>query len=429
MLIEKNYVHIDGLNAFGGKVELKGNHVVLRNGTFTNCLTRIDDLNNTSAQVGEGAVHVRASDIIVEHNVIDGSSLSGVFVQGWNNVTRPIIRHNLIKNINKVGIHASPIRSAATNNLIWSNTIHTTARDGIYVAGVNNEIAYNDVYDCMKMNNDGGLYYTVGNDNSRNTEIHHNWFHDSEGPEYADGRAAGIYLDNDSKGYTVHHNVVWNISWSGVQMNWDIWDNDIYHNTLWEVSQAMGTWLKPEHSMQRIRVYNNLSSKEEWIGNDLQNNILLENSPFKNYQAQNFIPQANTSLVDAGVVIPGINDGYAGAGPDVGAYESGFTPWRPGVNSITVDDVTTSIDEVPAPRKVQIFPNPLGENQDLHVLLPSTQLQAELSVFDLKGRQILQKTVSGQEFSLDREVFEGTGLYLLQVNSDNFQWSTKLLVK
>jgi hypothetical protein len=45
-------------------------------------------------------------------------------------------------------------------------------------------------------------------------------------------------------------------------------------------------------------------------------------------------------LIDAGLAIPGINDGYAGAGPDVGAYE--YLPSltlhaRPGDSTVYLD--------------------------------------------------------------------------------------------
>jgi len=80
-----------------------------------------------------------------------------------------------------------------------SNTIIGGGRDGIFIPSEDSEVAYNDVSDVMRINNDGGLFYVVGNEFDKNTAVHHNWFHDSFGPDYADGRCAGIYLDNDSK--------------------------------------------------------------------------------------------------------------------------------------------------------------------------------------------------------------------------------------
>lgn len=37
-------------------------------------------------------------------------------------------------------------------------------------------------------------------------------------------------------------------------------------------------------------------------------------------------PQSGSALIDAGVLIPGVNDDYAGSAPDIGAYEFGATP-------------------------------------------------------------------------------------------------------
>ncbi len=39
-----------------------------------------------------------------------------------------------------------------------------------------------------------------------------------------------------------------------------------------------------------------------------------------------FLPSETSPVVDQGLVIEGINDGYAGAGPDIGAFEVGDTP-------------------------------------------------------------------------------------------------------
>ncbi|WNJ18674.1 T9SS type A sorting domain-containing protein [Pontibacter sp. G13] len=429
MNIDRDYIIIDGIHAFGGKVEITGENCIIRNGYFKQCLQTLDELDNTDAQAGEGAIHIRGSFTTIENNTIDGSSISGIYIQGWNNVTHPLIQHNVIKNCNTVGIHASPIRSASTHNRFLSNTIMTTGRDGIYCAGVNNEIAYNDISDCMKLNNDGGLFYTVGNANSRNTEIHHNWFHDSEGPDYADGRAAGIYLDNDSKGYTVHHNVVWNITWSGVQMNWDIWDNNIYHNTLWNVGDAMGTWLKPEHTMERIKVYNNVASTEEWIGNDIQSNKILSNDHFEDIDNHDFRPKWWSSLIDDGMAIPGINDDYQGSAPDLGAYERGLTPWIPGVNSVEGGevDMTTTVEPIQQVRLL-VHPNP-AKDSNVTISLQGVLAPKTIAIYNLAGQEIFETIESGEHLVVPYSVFGEAGLYFIQVQTADRNWAGKLIVQ
>jgi hypothetical protein len=43
-----------------------------------------------------------------------------------------------------------------------------------------------------------------------------------------------------------------------------------------------------------------------------------------------FRPTAESSLVDAGISIPGLTDSYVGEAPDIGAYEYGGINWKPG---------------------------------------------------------------------------------------------------
>ncbi|MEM9340847.1 MAG: Ig-like domain-containing protein, partial [Bacteroidota bacterium] len=335
MNLTQDYIHVDGINAFGGKIEIRGENCVIKNGTFKECFHSLDAFNNVNAQISDGAIAVRASNTTIERNVIDGGSLNGIHVQGFNNVNNVLIRYNYIQNFNTIGNHSSPIRSGAQNTRIISNTIRTTGRDGIYVAGTNSEIAYNDVSDCMRINNDGGVFYTVGNDFDKNNVIHHNWFHDSFGPEYADGRAAGIYLDNDSKGYLVHNNVVWNVTWSGIQINWDNWNLDIFNNTIYNVGEGMGRW-ENGFRLEDVVLKNNFASEEEWFGTDIAEatNIINAIDPFTSFDNQNFVPKPGSFLSNGGEVIEGITDGFQGPKPDIGAYEGGLTPWVPGVNTV-----------------------------------------------------------------------------------------------
>ena len=279
--ITKNYIEFDGINAFGGKVYVKGTNATIKNGAFKHCLEIIDDLNNTSAQIGNGAFDVLGDNTTIESNIIEYGSANGIVVKGYSGGKNTVIKNNIIRHFNTIGNHSSLIRSTANNVKVLNNTCYSTGRDGLYINATNCEVAYNDVYQVMKINNDGGVFYVVGNENLKNTEVHHNWFHDSDGPDYADGRCAGIYLDNDSKGYDVHHNVVWNVTWTGLQTNWDVWDNDFYNNTLWHVEEAMGAWL-PNRSgyqttIQRTKIYNNYASEEGWLGTDEQNNIIDHN--------------------------------------------------------------------------------------------------------------------------------------------------------
>ncbi|WP_297086551.1 T9SS type A sorting domain-containing protein [uncultured Draconibacterium sp.] len=431
----KNYIHVVGLNAFGGKAEITGTDCEIRDCTFKNCLQVLDDLNNTSAQVGNAPVHVRAARTLIHNNVIDGSSLNGIFIQGWNGVTEVTISNNLIKNCNTVGIHASPLRSAATNSKFISNTIQTSGRDGIYCGGTGCEIAYNDVSDVMRINNDGGLFYVVGNANDKNNEVHHNWFHDSWGPSYADGRCAGIYLDNHSKGYSVHHNVVWNITWAGIQINWDNWNIDIYNNSIYNIGGdedgVMGRWANG-FTIDDLVIKNNYGSQGEWIGTDISTttNIISAGSPFRSVANHDFRPAAGSALIDGGEVISGITDGYQGTAPDIGAYEDGLTPWIPGVNSQMGGEPDTPVgirSNIDNPKKLMIYPNPL-KTGSLNFRFPGFTGEKEISIYNNLGQKIYNKQLNQNETKISRNTFLNSGVYLVRVESEDESETQKIVV-
>jgi len=293
-----DYIKLVGLDVFGGSVKVKNN---ADNNQIINCKIihgseGHDSLTNSSAQVGESSIAVLGDNTVIKGCTINHSSTNGILIAGWasNNC---IVEGNTISNIDYLGIHASPIRSSGNNVKILKNTITNAGRDGIYVIGIGCEVAYNDASGSQKINSDSGIFYTVGNIKPRNMEVHHNWFHDATAPSYShnpfdpnkpdepnEAKAVGIYLDNDSKGFTVHHNAVWNVSWSGYQVNWNNVGLDFFHNTIWNAERAMDSWVN--NKIQKgNRVYNNYANTGDWHSEnkndfDIKNSPIFPNSPF-----------------------------------------------------------------------------------------------------------------------------------------------------
>ncbi|MEM6697938.1 MAG: T9SS type A sorting domain-containing protein [Bacteroidota bacterium] len=430
IFIERDYIIVDGLQTFGGKVHVKGDHCIVKNGRIQHGLQMVDELDNTSAQVGNGSVHIQGVNNLIEGNVIEYGSHNGVWIQGWGGVKNNTIRQNVIRYFNTVGIHSSPIRCASEGTKIINNTLSHTGRDGIYAPALNCEIAYNDISRCMLINNDGGIFYVVGNDNKKNTSIHHNWLHDTYGPAYADGRSAGIYLDNRSKGYDVHHNVVWNIDWSGVQMNWDANDNDIFNNTFWNVDQAMGIWLNG-YVQRNNRIWNNYASVGPWEGQDVEANIINANNPFVDIETHDFRPKAGSFLIDQGVSINGITDGYSGAAPDVGAYESGGEFWVAGATGLIL---TSTEEQVPTKNslpKISIAPNPTTQMAFVNIQL-SSLTPVSWEIMSMTGKSIANgysatPVTGSQNFTFDVSRLQ-KGLYFITIRTKQGLFSEKLVV-
>lgn len=404
ILTDQPWIMIENIGTFGGIVEIRGDNTSLQNCEIRQGFQALDEMGNSDAQVGEGSVWVRASNVLIKDNLIKGGSLSGISVQGWGDVNAVSITGNEILEFNTVGNHSSPIRCRAPQSVIISNTIIGGGRDGIFIPSENSEVAWNDVSDVMRINNDGGLFYVVGDDSDKNTTIHHNWFHDSFGPDYADGRCAGIYLDNDSKGYDVHHNVVWNVSWSAVQMNWDAWNNDIFNNTFWNVQQAMGIWLNGRTQINN-RIWNNYGSSGPWEGQDVADNVIDANNPFLDLEEQDFRPANGSPLVNAGRIIPGITDGFSGSAPEIGAYETGLPVWIPGAPRAG-GGLTSLLVTQPGTRvRARISPNPAFDRAQLDFEAPESGiLHWQLIASDGRPVRGQQRFVVSGEQSLSLEL-------------------------
>ncbi|MEL7530172.1 MAG: T9SS type A sorting domain-containing protein, partial [Bacteroidota bacterium] len=264
----------------------------------------------------------------------------------------------------------------------------------------------------------------------KNTSIHHNWFHDSYGPDYADGRAAGIYLDNDSKGYDVHHNLVWNITWSGVQMNWDAWNNNIFNNSFWNVGQAMGAWLNGRQLLNN-RIWNNYAPIGDWEGNDFQHNLVDSNDPFADRTKRDFRPAVGSPLIDGGMMISGITDGYIGTAPDIGAYEYGDSIWTAGAERYQ-SDFATEIEEDLDRLALQIAPNPCHEQLRLILQLEYPQ-ELALKLYTLGGQRVLEHTAyvraSGERQVVLKVADLAAGVYVLHASLNGKKINRRVVLK
>ncbi|WP_158967905.1 right-handed parallel beta-helix repeat-containing protein [Paraglaciecola sp. L3A3] len=361
VILDGQYISIEGLEIFGANVRVNGNNNTIKNNKIYHGLERMDDLTNSSAQVGDGSINVLGTHTTITDNVIEHGSLNGIFVAGWSGRGQYVhIENNTIQYFDTLGIHASPLRVNANDATILRNTVAYTGRDGVFLPSQNSELGYNDVSRVGLINNDGGVFYTVGNDDNKNTRIHHNWFHDSVGPSYADGRTAGIYLDNNSKGYQVDHNVVWNVTWAGVQLNWANWNNNIYHNTIINAGQAMGEWVNG-YTRQDNRVWNNYTNVGDWLVDpayDLDSNLIeTEQAQLIDPEQLDFMPLDTSLLIDQGRTIDDFEKPFAGPSPDIGAYELGGVKWTAGVNAI-LDDCTECQSNPDADPVVEPAPEP-----------------------------------------------------------------------
>ncbi len=334
-LHNKSYIEIRDLAVFGGSIEITGN-------AHHNTLYGVSSFYGNHTQgvftdfkSGKASLDVAGNNNIIEKCEIAFSATTGVQFAGDFNE----LRNCYIHDFDYLGSYDAPlVARGGDDNKIIGNTIYNGGRDCISYNGSRNEIAYNDVSKSNLIADDCALFYCVGS--QPDTELHHNWFHDtsSRGSKF---KAAGIYLDNDGADVTVHHNVVWNTEWTGIQMNWDAANNDIFNNTFWNNSEVMGAWHLAGTNFTDIRVWNNLANDDNWEDEaDKQNNLaMLTGNPFVSSVTGDFRINPSTTPVDYGIEITGITDGFVGTAPDAGAYEIGDT-WVAGADWELIDGPT-----------------------------------------------------------------------------------------
>jgi len=349
----KNHIEIRSLAVLGGSIILNGNSNRLYEvSSFYGGMTRGSAAQGISTETG--AVNIGWSNPRHDGNIIEKCEIafadgSGVIDRGTNT----LITNNFIHDVGYLGNYDAPIRSRdASTTKILNNTITRSGRDGMNLINNNSEVAFNDVSHSNLIADDCALFYYSGPSNAssaaanqKNISIHHNWFHDAQGRGNLK-KAAGIYLDTNPNGFEVYNNVVWNVEWTAVQMNWNALNVNIYNNTFIQAQGgAMGAWHLAGTAFSNVNVWNNITDSERtdnpntqetettWEPqSDQQNNLIIDSSVFNNAAGGDFTLKEGSSPIDAGRVIAGITDGFQGANPDAGAYEFGGDNWVPGVS-------------------------------------------------------------------------------------------------
>ena len=163
---------------------------------------------------------------------------------------------------------------------------------------------------------------------------------------YGKANNMGLYIDEGTSGATLHHNVVigdpekpfahgifLNASDAGPAQH----SISVYHNTVWN----SGSVVHNVGNNNTVMMKNNHSGDSEFLAKVSTNNRFdVDASEFvdvDNLDNWDFrIADSNSPSIDAGIVIPGINDDFVGAAPDLGAYEFGGTDWTAG-SDITLE--------------------------------------------------------------------------------------------
>jgi len=299
--------------------------------------------------------------MIGNHNEIQNCSFAygstaGLKMVGKNN----LVNNSLIRDfswygsLKHVGLHLTSTGgpSASEGSVARYNTLFNTGNATLNYRGYENTVEYNHIYNGGLACEDVALLYT-GQPTTAGSVVRYNWVH---GCRTESGKGLGIRGDDQTRSLTVHHNVVWNCGRDGIIVKGDL--NKVYNNTVFDIGSDANPgnyinlhtgpepykwWrdqypLLPEQNANSM-IYNNaaftITSDNGGTpfpeGDNLANNYYGKDLKLTDIENLDFLPRADSNLVDAGRVIPSFTDNYLGDAPDIGAYEYGdLNYWIPG---------------------------------------------------------------------------------------------------
>ncbi len=246
----------------------------------------------------------------------------GVSISGTNNT----VENCLIHDTDWSGTDCAPISTAGDGHLITHNTVYNTGRSAILhrtTEGI--RIEHNDIYNYGCLTHDLGATYCYTTDGNGSV-IAYNKVHDPKHNE------RGIYLDNNSSEFIVHHNVVWNCR-VGIQTNKDATSHRIYHNTIWNCDNVMTEWGPDGTVIVDQLVYNNIADFSNWIGTDMRRNITVSSDAFVDAAGGDFRLTEDSVARD---------DYYTLAELTNGGFEDGKNGWS-GNNGTVFSSVSDAV--------------------------------------------------------------------------------------
>lgn len=126
---------------------------------------------------------------------------------------------------------------------------------------------------------------------------------------------------------------------------------------------------------------------------------------------------ASAVEIDKGEIIPGINDGYVGLAPDIGAFEF------PDVISLLNQSVELQSFGITA------TPNPFKSVARIKVMNPGNANSMDVFIYDIAGRKVAEFTnVKNNNVRWNAKAY-GSGVYLVKAVLGNRVFQTKLVLR
>jgi hypothetical protein len=354
-LSDRAAIQVKGVTVFAGELDLTG---------ATGC--RIEDVRHLYGQPrsldpygASGVLVVTGADNVVERCEVAYAPGRCVFLGG----TRNSLRASHVHHCDLVGAYNEIVTFAGRDTTVSDCSLHDAGRDGVNVL-FNTDVGgsvleHSEIFDTGLIAKDCGGFY-VWNTDGHGMVLRYNVVHGMrpEGtPQYGGvALGMGIYFDDASSNFLVHHNVTYDTSHISLFLHVPSPGIKVYNNTTVGVGDG---WAEPlgahpgSHGEDTTgaEIANNLAvvlDNRDWCislsgdtpppyhhngyfraTGDGYNSLGLEATAvvgdplFTDAAGRDYSLQAGSPMIDQGVEIAGVTDGFAGAAPDLGAFEHG----------------------------------------------------------------------------------------------------------
>jgi hypothetical protein len=363
--------------------------------------------------------HGNGIEISGENNTIENCYIAHSWGDGltvWGNGHK--IKNNIITDCNWIGIDCAPLNISGENQEIQFNELSYGGRSILLHRFLkNSKITNNHIHHGGLLCNDQGLTYSFWTD-GKGTEIAYNYLHDNLGTK----NQTGIYLDNWTYNYKIHHNII-NNAGTGININKPHNNHQIYNNTLFNNNYSMGSWGPDGTELRNVETFNNLTNtnkKAKWnydafYGTEMDSNyVYFEDNIFLDPQNHNFQLRKYSYPIDKGITSEFTVD-FNGSLPDLGAIESGSIPWEYG-STLIVPNEKYYVPK--APVHLKIVPNTpeitLFSWEYPFEMVDSFYIERKLSTEDY--RIIARIAATNLTFN---DAFQAGGEYRYQIRAKN----------
>ncbi len=320
-----SHIHLEGLRINGSTIgtDTQSKNLLLEDLKIFYPYHSTEANKYYGTQTGKGVV-IRGTHCEVRSCEIAYSSGCGVVLEGKCN----FLYNCYIHDTDYIGTYASSVLLRGEGNIISHCTLSRTGRSLIDYGGMYKAlIQFCKMNQCALLTRDTGLTY--GNIiEGGNSEVRYNWMYDNRAEEVS----MGLYYDHGTQNIISHHNVIWDIPGNGFLINHYGYYHLAYNNTFsagsYGFRSAWGNQYDPD--LHGCRFFNNVFNKDWYVtaSNYASGNNLLNYDELIDHR---YLP-AGSPAIDAGIPVEGVNEGFTGEAPDLGAYEHGGPGWTSGHN-------------------------------------------------------------------------------------------------